>query len=126
MNAEIEQKIRNCAAAISNKQPAEPLKYSMLPNHPFAEIATEILEFESLSYLVTVDYYSSFIQTAKLNSVIRCTVIEALKKTSASMASLTRSEQTAEHREPVRSSRTFTRNTAFNTTWCLHITRVQT
>ena len=82
MNAEIEQKVRNCelCAAIGNKQPAEPLKYTLLPNHPFAEIAADIFEFESVNYLVTVDYYSSFIQTAKLNSLRSFTVIEALKQ----------------------------------------------
>ncbi|GFS05246.1 transposon Ty3-I Gag-Pol polyprotein [Elysia marginata] len=43
INAEIEQKVRNCelCAATSNKQPAEPLKYTMLPKHPFAEIAAD-------------------------------------------------------------------------------------
>ncbi|GFR83810.1 transposon Ty3-I Gag-Pol polyprotein [Elysia marginata] len=82
MNTEIKQKVRNCemCAATSNKQAAEPLKYTMLPKHPFAEIAADIFEFESLNYLVTIDFYSSFIQTAKINSLRSSSVIEALKQ----------------------------------------------
>ncbi|GFR94450.1 integrase core domain [Elysia marginata] len=40
MNAEIEQKVKNCqvCAAVQNTQPQEPLNYTKLPRFPFSRL----------------------------------------------------------------------------------------
>ena len=81
MNNDIEETIRNCekCAEFQNKQTSEPLKPTPLPEFPFAEISVDIFEFQSHQYLITVDYYSRFIQTEKLSNLRSGTVIETLK-----------------------------------------------
>lgn len=82
MGAQIEEQVRNCerCAEIQNKQPREPLRPTKLPKLPFAELSADIFEFESTNYLITVDFYSNFIQTTKLTNMRCSSVIDAFKQ----------------------------------------------
>ena len=39
---------------------------SATPELPFSEVGTDLFEFESRTYLLTVDYYSKFIEVDEL------------------------------------------------------------
>ena len=48
---------------------------SKLPDRPFQKIAVDICELNRETYLVTVDYYSRYIDINQLNSITSNTVI---------------------------------------------------
>ena len=60
-------------------QPAEPLIASMLPEHPWQRIAADLFEWKQTSYLLVVDYYSRFIEIAKLTKTSAEEVIHHFK-----------------------------------------------
>ena len=57
----------------------EPLIPSKLPDRPWQKIATDLFEWQKSQYLLVVDYYSRFIETAKLLSTTSVNVINHLK-----------------------------------------------
>ena len=81
MNSDIEETIQNCTkcATFQSKQPSEPLMPSPTPELPFSEVGTDLFEFESRTYLLTVDYYSKFIEVDQLLDQRSKTTIQALK-----------------------------------------------
>lgn len=81
MNSDIEQSINNCSkcADFQKHLPSEPLTPTETPDLPFLEVGTDLFEFECKNYLLTVDYYSRFIEVDKLKDIQSKTVIEALK-----------------------------------------------
>ena len=48
MNAEIEETVKNCpkCATFQRQNTAEPLMPTGIPDYPFAEVSTDIFEFE--------------------------------------------------------------------------------
>ena len=50
------------------------------PDLPFIEVASDIFDFEAKQYLLTVDYYSKFVEVDCLKDVTARSVIEALKQ----------------------------------------------
>ena len=50
------------------------------PDLPFIEVASDIFNFEAKQYLLTVDYYSKFVELDCLKDVTARSVIEALKQ----------------------------------------------
>lgn len=46
--------------SIKRHQPKKPLMPRKVPNIPWKMVGTDIFEFESQNYLVTVGYYSGF------------------------------------------------------------------
>ena len=60
----------------SNK---EPLISTPLPSHPWECIATDLFELKNSTYLLTVDYYSRFVEVQKLNSTTSSNIITYLK-----------------------------------------------
>ena len=65
----VTQFIEKCSTcSIYRQQPSEPLITSILPQHPWQQIATDLFEWKGHSYLLVVDYYSRFIEIAKLSS----------------------------------------------------------
>ena len=43
-------------------QPHEPLRHSQLPGRPWEKLVADLCEFNKKQYLVTVDYYSGWIE----------------------------------------------------------------
>ena len=59
--------------------PHELLLNHEIPNRPWAKIGTDLFQFESKDYLVTVDYFSNFFEIDYLSSATSNTVIKKLK-----------------------------------------------
>ena len=81
MNADIEETVKNCrkCADFQRNLPSEPLMPTAPPDLPYLEVGTDLFEFESKSYLLSVDYYSKFVEVDELKDIRSKTVIQALK-----------------------------------------------
>ena len=65
----ITQFMEKCpTCSIYRQRPYEPIITSTLPQHPWQRVATDLFELKGHSYLLVVDYYSRFIEVAKLSS----------------------------------------------------------
>lgn len=81
MNSNIEETVKNCTkcADFQRKQPSEPLIPTETPGLPFMMVGTDLLDFESKTYLLTVDYYPKFIEVDRLQDLGSKATIEVLK-----------------------------------------------
>jgi transposase InsO family protein len=81
MSKQIESLVKDCVACntYQNQQSSEPLCPTRTPDLPWIEVASDIFEFEGGSWLVTVDYYSKFIEVDKLKGLSSAHVIDVLK-----------------------------------------------
>ena len=81
INSNIEEPIANCTmgADFQRKQPSEPLIPAETPGLSFMMVGTDLFDFESKTYLLTVDYYSRFIGVDWLHNLRSKATIEALK-----------------------------------------------
>lgn len=81
MNSDIEETVKNCTkcADFQRKQLSEPLIPTETPGLRFMMVGTDLLDFESKTYLLTVDYYSKFIEVDRLQDLGSKATIEALK-----------------------------------------------
>jgi hypothetical protein len=68
MSAQIEEKIGSCTTCqeYQTSQPKEPMITNKLPNLPWTEVASDTFHFQGDNYLLTIDYYSKYIEVAKL------------------------------------------------------------
>lgn len=57
---------------------SEPLKFHEIPPLPWAKGATRLLPKNGWSYLVSTDYYSTWLELTLLNSMISTAFIAAL------------------------------------------------
>ena len=60
-------------------QHPEPLIPTPLPGRPWQKVGTDLFEWKKNDYLLVVDYYSKFIEVAKLSSTTATHVISHLK-----------------------------------------------
>jgi transposase InsO family protein len=60
-------------------QRAEPMISSPLPELPWQKVGTDLFELKGHTYLLIVDYYSRFIEVAKLNPSTAAEVITHMK-----------------------------------------------
>jgi len=66
---DIEQMISKCSVCSKHKvQHQEPLLPSALPEYPWQKVATDLFEWNNSTYLLVVDYYSRYVELAKLTS----------------------------------------------------------
>ena len=63
----------------TQKQGAELLRPSALPDLPFQKVATDLFEWNNKTYLLVVDYFSLFIEIAKLTGSTAADVINCTK-----------------------------------------------
>ena len=76
----LEEKVFNCPACCQYRATkTEPLIPSKLPVRPWQKVATDLFEWQKSQYLLVVDYYSRFIEIAKLSSTTSTNVISHLK-----------------------------------------------
>ena len=68
MNSDIEETLKNCTncADFQRKQTPEPLIPTETPGLSFMMVRSDLFDFESKIYLLTVDYYSKFIEVDRL------------------------------------------------------------
>ena len=81
MNSELKDFILKCDICNSHKpeQPQEPLMPHEIPLRPWQKVGTDLFQFEGRHYIITVDYYSSFFEVDKLETLDSTAVINKLK-----------------------------------------------
>ena len=81
MTQQIEEVVESCAecSTFQKAQHAEEMLPAKHPDLPWSEVASDLFEFEGSSYLLTIDYYSKFIEVDELTSITSGSVIKALK-----------------------------------------------
>ena len=64
MCSEIEKMVEDCAKCqtYQNKQHRETMKPTPLPDLPWIEVASDIFDWQREQYLLTINYYSRFIE----------------------------------------------------------------
>ena len=68
LSAQLEALVRNCETCCTNKlQRAQPLVPSQLPDLPWQKVGTDLFEWRNKYFLLIIDYYSWYIEIAKLS-----------------------------------------------------------
>ena len=84
ISRDLEQLVQNCTECCkAQKQRAQPMIPSPLPDLPWQKVATNLFEWKQETYLLIVDYYSRFIEIAHLN---RLTADEIIARTKSIFA----------------------------------------
>ena len=81
MSSQIEDKVSKCSTCsqFQRAQPKEPMVIQGLPERSWAKIGSDLFEFNGAHYLLSVDYYSKWIEIAKLSNLNSNNVICHLK-----------------------------------------------
>ena len=81
MNNQIENIVSDCRLCntYQNQQQSETLKPTSTPKLPWNELGSDIFHWENKDYLLTVDYYSKYIEVDELKDLSSYTTIEVLK-----------------------------------------------
>ena len=81
MNRDIKERVAKCSVCsryqLANQK--EPLKSPPTPGRPWQYIGTDLCQLHGKDYLVTVDYYSNFIEVDRLYSTSSNAIIHKLK-----------------------------------------------
>ena len=118
LSSQIEQMVKTCQTCCKfQSQGAQPLIPSTLPSLPWQNVAMDIFEWKKSSFLLTVDYYSRYIEIAKLS---RLTSTEVIVHTKSIFARHGIPEKVVSDNGPQFSSREFSQ---FASTYCFdHLT----
>ena len=81
MSADIREYVSTCETCckFSTEQPKETLMQHNVPDRPWQKIGVDLFSFESIEYLITVDYFSNFWEIDRLDDTTATTVIRKLK-----------------------------------------------
>ena len=80
LSNKIEQLIQKCPVCCKERvQRMEPLKPTELPKYPWNQVGMDLFQWESRMYLLVVDYFSRYIEIAKLNNESAAEVIRHTK-----------------------------------------------
>ena len=80
LNGQLEDLVSNCPQCCKERvQRREPLLCSELPVLPWQKIGTDLLDWQGTKYLLLIDYYSWYIEIAKLSRETSLAVINHLK-----------------------------------------------
>ena len=81
MTAQIKDHIQHCGACAENARslPKETWAADDLPSRPWQIVGAELFHFNDRMYLITVDYFSSFLEIDPLTSTTSLAVIYKLK-----------------------------------------------
>lgn len=81
LSRQISELIANCRTCCQyDKNHPEPLLPSQFPESPWIKVATDLFEYQGKDYLLVIDYYSRFIEIAKLtHDATSATVINHMK-----------------------------------------------
>lgn len=68
LSKNIKELVDNCkVCAQTRRMHPEPLKPTELPDRPWQKLAADLMEIKKSQYLVVIDYYSRYIELAKLD-----------------------------------------------------------
>lgn len=80
LSRQLEELVKNCSECRKfTNQRSEPLIPTALPDLPWQRVGTDLFELKGHSYLLIVDYYSRFIEVARLNRTTADEVISHTK-----------------------------------------------
>ena len=80
LSKQLEMLLNNCPACYKlRSQRAQPLISTPLPNLPWQKVATDLFEWQKNTYLLIIDYFSRWIEIAKLTSLSSNSVIAHTK-----------------------------------------------
>ena len=71
MSSQIEDKVSKCSVCnqFQRAQPREPMIIHEPPDRPWSKIVCGLFEFNGVHYLLSVDYYSKWIEVANLDDI---------------------------------------------------------
>ena len=71
MSSQIEEKVSQCSlcAQFQRAQPREPMIIQDLPDRMWSKGGTDLFEYNGVHYMLCVDYYSKWIEVAKLDNL---------------------------------------------------------
>ena len=80
LSREIYDLVKDCKRCRERENDrAEPLITTELPQRPWQKVGTDLLEWKNANYLVLVDYYSRYVELARLFSTTSNATIRAMK-----------------------------------------------
>ena len=80
MSKQLEDLILSCSVCCKERtQRAEPLIPTPFPDFPWQRVGTDLFEWKGSPYLLVVDYYSRYIEVAKLSATTADSVITHMK-----------------------------------------------
>uniref|UniRef100_A0A1A8CXN4 Gypsy retrotransposon integrase-like protein 1 n=1 Tax=Nothobranchius kadleci TaxID=1051664 RepID=A0A1A8CXN4_NOTKA len=80
LSGQINDLVKNCTICIKERtNPVEPLMPSQLPERPWQKVGADLFTFNNSNYVLLVDYYSKFVEIAKLTPTRSEDVIVHLK-----------------------------------------------
>ena len=81
MNEQISDLISKCdiCQEFQSSNQKEPMMESPLPRRPWEMVATDLFQWEHKDYLVVVDYYSRYVEIAKLDDTKSRTIVNHTK-----------------------------------------------
>ena len=85
MATELREYVSKCDVFLSHRaeQTKEPLLQHDVTDRPWSKVAADLCELDNRTPLVIVDYYSNFVEVARLSSVTSRSVIKEMKATFA-------------------------------------------
>ena len=81
ISSQIEEKVSQCSlcAQFQRAQPREPMIIQDLPDRMWSKVGTDLFEYNGVHYMLCVDYYSKWIEVAKLDNLTSGNIICHLK-----------------------------------------------
>lgn len=80
LSRELEEVVRSCSKCLKERQQSpEPLIPSTFPTLPWQRVATDMFDWKASKYLLIVDYFSRYIEIAKLSGESATEVIRHTK-----------------------------------------------
>ena len=81
MSPQIEDKVSKWPVCnqFQRAQPSEPMIIQEPPERPWSKLGSDLFEFNGVHYLLSVDYYSKWIEIAKLDDLTSSNIICHLK-----------------------------------------------
>lgn len=80
LSSQINELVKNCTICIKERaHPVEPLMPSELPERPWQKVGADLFTLNNSKYILLVDYYSRFVEIAKLTPTRSEDVIVHLK-----------------------------------------------
>ena len=80
ISTQLENLVRNCKECLKSQQNRpQPLSPTPLPALPWQRVGSDLFEWKQSVYLLVVDYYSRFIEIARLNRSTTAEVVTHLK-----------------------------------------------
>ncbi|XP_062590681.1 uncharacterized protein K02A2.6-like [Saccostrea cucullata] len=80
INREIEDLVKSCSVCVKNRHDqAEPLRPTKFPDRPWEMLGTDLFHLKNDNYLLVVDYFSRYVEIAKLKSTTSQSIVNHLK-----------------------------------------------